>query len=1260
MTRQVAPAEKNSGGGDGEGRFRDVAKRLLHRPVRRLVEWTRPDVTQETGPRTTVPVLRPLTPAFDDAEHAGYVDHLNESFGHDDLRNIALAGPYGSGKSSILAEFKRRRPGGETIFLYLSTLTAISFDRRDPDANPESVINAIQKEIVKQILYRRPAHRTSPSRFDRIRPFRRRLSVTGAFAVGIVAFLLAASFGTPGRIQPLVWNAITRPAAVAWVLTVAGAALLGLAAYGVLRGAYRGVHLSEAKIGSATITLQAGADTYFDSYLDEIVHFFATTAVRTVIFEDLDRFDEPRIFEALRSLNTVVNSSPDVHDGPVRFVYALRDSIFEPTSGDGPQTNSDAASDRVKFFDIVIPVVPFLSVRASQDLVEAQFADLAQDVRPSPEVLHLVAGHLTDMRLVKNIRNEYAVFASRLLRSDDSAAQRNKLFAMVVYKNLRLADFEHIAFGTSRLDDIYRFYRVIVNSQISYLINMADKLGSSLSAVDETVPNSAELAQRLGVVLKALESLGSGGANGRPVVVKMSRRTVTTNEMSQPEFWLAAERGEVTIHVPALTPRNSSQSLQVSGVDLAHLMDRDLFYGNRHAERERLEAELAETEGLLHYLATASMADLMARDNLTAVPAGAKHAVCLTAYAATQLDSDLFCVLLSKGLIDENFTLYATQYHGRLSPGALRFVLQNVQRNTADPGFRFDDPDIDIPAIAESEGARFLDGNSFFNFQVLDHYAKFDPPALDKPFSRLVAGDGPGMQFLGLYLGEMQGWHKPPVLERLTTLWPEIFQFLLGHLSNLNSAWLPDKLGGLSAAILSATQAPSGFHRFDDQERERLDSCLGELRCFSEPTDPSVAQALATLLGSWGAKASDLSAVAEPQRSALVARSLFRVTRRNIAIVMGGDSWFSLDEVFSAAPGVYEYLLQEIDDYLALFREEVAKTGTRPWTIKGAPGLTRVLKDLQGVSPLAARGVIAGAGPGCVIDDITTVDRSFWPDLAYDRMFEPSFRNIEAYIAVVSEVDSALAKFLNEADAINELKGIEDSRKVAVASAVLSSREVALVKRLDLANGLGFEAFLDPTGIQDDAVLPELVGQRMVADDRAVFTRLRASSWATKRALLVVSKRPAEFLTELCLTSSEITSILDDPLLAPVLAETLVTNAPRWLKVLSRGTATTLARRVLHDGFAIDFESFAVLAQAGADRAVLLRIASPRLAAWDNQGELPTVLAALGGEYAKLAEGKTVEVSKGEPNDAMVRHLKRLGFTTAKRRGKEIWKVTPR
>ncbi len=166
-----------------------------------------------------------------------------------------------------------------------------------------------------------------------------------------------------------------------------------------------------------------------------------------MIFEDLDRFDDPQIFDSLRELNTLVNASAHwkSKEQPLRFIYAIKDSLFEQLGSEAAlkdeardQQSSEASVDRpavavpkpdlaaeavrranrTKFFEMVIPMVPFLSHRNARDHLADALQELGfpRDYVSRP-LLDLVARHTTDMRLMINICNEFAVFVERLLWS---------------------------------------------------------------------------------------------------------------------------------------------------------------------------------------------------------------------------------------------------------------------------------------------------------------------------------------------------------------------------------------------------------------------------------------------------------------------------------------------------------------------------------------------------------------------------------------------------------------------------------------------------------------------------------------------------------------------------------------------------------------------------------------------------------------------------------------------------------------------------
>jgi hypothetical protein len=417
------------------------------------------------------PPLESLAPRYDPEQHETYLRYLQEVVKDPRNLNIALTGRYGTGKSSVLDEFVSQNEK-KTLRVAISSLGTTT---EDPNSEGSTRTNRIQKELVKQLIYRASPREFRFSRFNRIIPLSRsRAALEAAAAILVIGGILwffkvlpdikllpdAAGFGRPWLVRLESWFVLA-------ALAVAPLAALRLLLYG------RFV-VSDVSAAGAKVKVAPRDSTYFDEYLEELVYFFDQVFPEVVIFEDLDRFDDPHIFEALRELNTLLNQTPKrlKEKTPLRFVYAIKDSLFERLGADSEQSGHDAAAaetvraNRTKFFDVVIPVVPFLSHRNAQDFLAALLKE--REVAVERALTALIAQHTTDMRLLRNICNEYMDFSERLLKSKRTAPglTRDNLLALVAYKNFHMEDFERILRRDSDLDVLYDRRRELVRACI--------------------------------------------------------------------------------------------------------------------------------------------------------------------------------------------------------------------------------------------------------------------------------------------------------------------------------------------------------------------------------------------------------------------------------------------------------------------------------------------------------------------------------------------------------------------------------------------------------------------------------------------------------------------------------------------------------------------------------------------------------------------------------------------------------------------------
>ena len=96
-------------------------------------------------------------------------------------------------------------------------------------------------------------------------------------------------------------------------------------------------------------------------------------------------------------------------------------------------------------------MVPFLTHRSARDLLAAELKNSPQ--KPSEALINLVGGAraLTDMRLIRNIRNEFEIYRASVLGDKGlEGLTADRLFAIMVYKNTHLEDFEAIRLGHER------------------------------------------------------------------------------------------------------------------------------------------------------------------------------------------------------------------------------------------------------------------------------------------------------------------------------------------------------------------------------------------------------------------------------------------------------------------------------------------------------------------------------------------------------------------------------------------------------------------------------------------------------------------------------------------------------------------------------------------------------------------------------------------------------------------------------------------
>lgn len=169
-------------------------------------------------------------------------------------------------------------------------------------------------------------------------------------------------------------------------------------------------------------------ETVLDKDIKEFIYLLTSAKVEILVIEDLDRFNNITIFTKLRELNYMLNKHLEANHcaRTVRFVYMLRDGILK-------------AEDRVKFFDFVLPILPYIHSKNCESILLSGMEDCG--FKDNKLLIIKASLYIREMRILKNIVNEYRIYTNMLAMKKLQLSEE-KLFALIVVKNLFPYDFD--------------------------------------------------------------------------------------------------------------------------------------------------------------------------------------------------------------------------------------------------------------------------------------------------------------------------------------------------------------------------------------------------------------------------------------------------------------------------------------------------------------------------------------------------------------------------------------------------------------------------------------------------------------------------------------------------------------------------------------------------------------------------------------------------------------------------------------------------
>lgn len=707
----------------------------------------------------------------DKADKSGiYSDALIFATKNRNVSNIALTGPYGSGKSSIIKTFLKRYRKYWFLKKPVLQISLAAFLPEADDSNfdQENSIQVakqkkgnvskqeIERSILQQMLYGADANSLPLSRFKRIQSpkwwFR---LVSLFFILGIAACwhliqerakVLDGSFFQP--LDHTNWFNLT--------FFFVGFLFIWQVLHHIYIKSF-GVSLKSISLKDIEITPEAATEeSILNRHLDEIIYFFQSTKYDLVIIEDLDRFNNPDIFVTLREINSLVNANAGVKR-QIRFLYALRDNMFVNT-------------DRTKFFEFIVPVIPIINSLNSIDKVLEQGQRLSLDERLDRQFIREVSRYLNDLRLIQNVFNEYVVYIKNLEPDEENNLDENKLLSVLIYKNLLPSDFEALHQGKGKLAGVLNQYdKLIANVEVHNKAQIS-KLEQQIIDAEKQVPSDLEELRKIyamALISKIPEHntmFEFGGKNDHSI------KTICDHE----EFEQILEAEEIVCR------SGQGHHDRVKLVGLEDSIDPNKTYRQRKEEIEHKSAQSRE--------AKAEKINELRTEISNLRTAKFNEVIRIDAKATEQLfdafgeNREVVRFLVFEGFLDDTYYQYTSLFHsGRLSPNDHKFLIQIRAFNNPEPDFQIDNA---AEVIASMRDDDFLQ-NYILNTILVDRLFS-DPEEYKEQIEKLI-------EFISLNFGECEAFFSnyyatgkslPKFLTALFDRWPE---YVTSALASTNS-----------------------------------------------------------------------------------------------------------------------------------------------------------------------------------------------------------------------------------------------------------------------------------------------------------------------------------------------------------------------------------------------------------------------------------------------------------------------------------------
>ncbi|MGN0417413.1 YobI family P-loop NTPase [Anaerostipes faecalis] len=670
-----------------------------------------------------------LTP-IDNVDLDVYEEAIDYAFDNSDIKNVAISGAYSAGKSSVLASYKKKH--SNLHFLHISLARFESPDQEDEKKVKESVLEG---KILNQLIHQIPSEKIPQTNF-RVKKKVSAKSVTKLtievvlFLIVVICFACFDIWKNYVNTLPNNWfKSILTLSTHPYALMVDGilmVILVSFIVYGLIcvqknKNVFRKLNLQ----GNEIEIFEESDDSYFDKYLNEVLYLFENANADVIVFEDMDRFNANKIFERLREINTLANIQLQKEDKKVlRFFYLLRDDIFD-------------SKDRTKFFDYIVPVVPVVDSSNSYDQFISHFKKSGIFEKFDESFLQGLSLYIDDMRLLKNIYNEFVIYFNRL---NITELDCNKMLAIITYKNLFPRDFADLQLNQGFVYTLFCKKDNFIEAEITEIKKDIDERQQRISSSKEEH-------------LVSMRELNVAFADKYLSGYSWSQKN--DNDLS--DFVMKYLRGN-----------NKSE----------YISRKQILEDKLNGNNDKLHQEIFDLEQKVIEIKNKQLHQIITRDNIDTLFTITSISEIGYVTDFNEIKSSeyfgLLKYLIRNGYIDETYADYMTYfYENSLSRIDKTFLRSVTDRKSKEYTYRLKNPTLVVSRL------RFVDFDQeeILNFDLLTYLLQTQSHIkyLERFFDQLR--ETRNFKFIGAYFDVTT--EIPAYIKHLNIRWPEIFKMVL-------------------------------------------------------------------------------------------------------------------------------------------------------------------------------------------------------------------------------------------------------------------------------------------------------------------------------------------------------------------------------------------------------------------------------------------------------------------------------------------------